>query len=148
MKTNKKEKVIKELSMHFEEDFKKTLPISILPNGNVVYRNYIIEQNKQGDWTINNSSILDPIGTFYLKTSALMAAKAYDRNDLNRMFEIEQLDRDYKKNHSDSLIFANNLKKTKDFDRYLILLNKLENSNSKVEHFKEQISKMFKYSFV
>jgi len=143
-----KTKVIKELATQFEEDFKKTLPIAILSNGNIVYKQYIIKSNEQGDWVITKPSVIDPIETFYLKTSALMAAKAYDRNDLNKMFEIKQMDTEYRNNHTASLIFANNIKKAKDFGRYVVLLNKLEYSQERTEHFKEKISKMFKWSFV
>ena len=148
--TNKKPKakVIKEQATQFEEDFKKTLPIAILSNGNIVYKQYIIKSNEQGDWVITKPSVIDPIETFYLKTSALMAAKAYDRNDLNKMFEIKQMDTEYRNNHTASLIFANNIKKAKDFGRYVVLLNKLEYSQERTEHFKEKISKMFKWSFV
>ena len=143
-----KTKVIKELATQFEEDFKNTLPINILPNGNIVYKQYTIKTNQQGDWIITKPSVIDPIGSFYLKTSALMAAKAYDRNDLNKMFEIKQIDTEYRNNHTASLIFANNIKKAKDFGRYVVLLNKLEYSQERTEHFKEKISKMFKWSFV
>jgi hypothetical protein len=143
-----KTKVIKELATQFEEDFKKTLPISIQPNGSIVYKNYLIKLNKQGDWCIHKQSVIDPLGTFYLKTSALMAARAYDRNDLNKMFEIERLDNDYKNNHTESLIYTNNIKKAKDFGRFMVLLNKLEYSQERTEYFKDKISKMFKWSFV
>lgn len=143
-----KTKVIKELATHFEEDLKKTLPISIQPNGSIVYKNYLIKTNKQGNWDIHKPGVLDPIGTFYLKTSALMAAKFYDRNDLNNMFEVERLDTDYRNNHTDSLVYANNIKKAKDFGRFMVLLNKLEYSQERTEHFKDKISKMFKWSFV
>jgi len=143
-----KTKVIKELATQFEEDFKKTLPIAILSNGSIVYKQYIIKTNNTGDWCIYKPTVIDPIGSFYLKTSALMAAKAYDKNDLNKMFEIKQIDTDYRNNHTASLIFANNIKKAKDFSRYVVLLNKLEYSQERTEHFKEKISKMFKWSFV
>jgi uncharacterized protein involved in propanediol utilization len=143
-----KTKVIKELATQFEEDFKKTLPISIQPNGSIVYKQYLIKTNKQGDWCIHKHGVLDPLGTFYLKTSALMATRAYDRNNLNKMFEIERLDVDYKNNHTDSLVYANNIKKAKDFGRFMILLNKLEYSQERTEYFKDKISKMFKWSFV
>jgi hypothetical protein len=143
-----KTKAIKELATQFEEDFKKTLPISVQPNGSIVYKNYLIKLNKQGDWCIHKHGVLDPLGTFYLKTSALMAARAYDRNDLNKMFEIERLDNDYKNNHTESLIYTNNIKKAKDFGRFMVLLNKLEYSQERTEYFKDKISKMFKWSFV
>ena len=143
-----KTKVIKELATQFEEDFKKTLPISIQPNGSIVYKNYLIKINQQGNWAIHKHGVLDPLGTFYLKTSALMAARAYDKNDLNRMFDIERMDTDYRNNHTDSLVYANNIKKAKDFGRFMVLLNKLEYSQERTEHFKDKISKMFKWSFV
>jgi hypothetical protein len=151
MKTNKtkkpKEKIIKELASQLEEDLKKTLAVSVLPNGKIAYKHYIIESDNQGNWIIVKQGTINPVGSFYLKTSALMAAKAHDRNDLNKMFEIEQLDRDYRNNHIDSLIFANNIKKAKDFSRFIVLLNKLEYSQERTEHFKDKISKMFKWSF-
>ena len=143
-----KTKAIKELATQFEEDFKKTLPISIQPNGSIVYKNYLIKINHQGNWAIHKPGVLDPLGTYYLKTSALMAARAYDKNDLNRMFEIERMDTDYRNNHTDSLVYANNIKKAKDFGRFMVLLNRLEYSQERTEHFKDKISKMFKWSFV
>jgi hypothetical protein len=146
--TKPKAKVIKELASQFEEELKSTLPISVLPNGNIAYKQYLIKHTAQGDWGIYKRTVMDPIGVFYLKSSALMAAKAYDRNDLNKMFEIKRMDTDYRNSHSDSLIFANNIKKAKDFGRYIVLLNKLEYSQERTEHFKEQISRMFKWSFV
>jgi hypothetical protein len=148
MKKQNKPKAVKELASQFEAELNKSLPISIQPNGSIVYKNYLIKANKQGDWNIHKHGVLDPLGTFYLKTSALMAAREYDRNNLNRMFEIQQLDTDYKHNHTDSLIFINSIKKVKDFSRYIILLNKLEYSQERTEHFKEKISQMFKWSFV
>jgi uncharacterized protein involved in propanediol utilization len=143
-----KAKVIKELATQFEEDFKKTLPISIQPNGSIVYKQYLIKLNKQNDWCIHKPGVLDPLGTFYLKTSALMATRAYDKNDLNKMFEIKRLDTDYKNNHTDTLVYANNIKKAKDFGRFMVLLNKLEYSQERTAHFQDKISKMFKWSFV
>jgi len=148
MKKTNKTKIVKELAGQFEAELNKTLPISIQPNGSIVYKNYLIKTNQQGDWCIHKASVIGPLETFYLKTSALMAARAYDKNDLNKMFEIKHIDTDYKHNHMDSLIFANSIKKTKDFSRYIILLNKLEYSQERTEHFKDKISKMFKWSFV
>lgn len=141
-------KVIKELVTHFEEDLKKTLPISIQPNGSIVYKTYLIKVVSNGNYGLHHLVGQSLIEEFYLKTSALMAARAYDRTNLTKFFEIKRLDTQYWANHTDSLVFANNIKKTKDFNRYLMLLNKLEYSTERSEHFKEQISKMFKYSFV
>jgi hypothetical protein len=141
-------KVIKELASQFEQELNKTLPISIQPNGSIVYKNYLIKTNKQGNWAIHKPGVIEPLGTFYLKTSALMAARAYDKNDLNKMFEIERMDTDYRNNHTDSLVYANSIKKAKDFGRFMVLLNRLEYSQERAQHFQDKISRMFKWSFV
>jgi alcohol dehydrogenase YqhD (iron-dependent ADH family) len=146
-KTKPKAKVIKELAQQFEEELKQTLPISIQPNGNIVYKSYLIKQNSSGNWSLyrlNNKVLIE---TYHLKSCALMAAKAYDHTNLNKFFEIKQVDNKYWASYSDNQIYQQNIKKAKDFNRYLILLNKLEDSGIRTEQFKEQISRMFKWSF-
>jgi hypothetical protein len=46
MKKQNKPKLIKELATQFEADFKSSLPISIQPNGAIVYNNFVIKENK------------------------------------------------------------------------------------------------------
>ena len=77
-----------------------------------------------------------------------MATKAYQGTNLNRYFEIKRLDNKYWSSYSDNQVYKRNIKTAKDFDRYLILLNRLEHSKTQAEHFKEEISRMFKWSFV
>jgi len=77
-----------------------------------------------------------------------MASKAYSKTMLTKYYEIKQLDTRYCANRCDSLVYRKNIKTAKDFDRYLVLLNKLEDSEHKTEHYKEEISRMFKWSFV
>jgi hypothetical protein len=148
-KTKKpKAKVIKELVTYFEEDLKKSLPVTIQPNGNLVYKNYYIKKTKESYWQLYNLKSHDLVSQFYLKTCALMAAKAYSNANLERFSEIKRLDTQYWANYSDNLVYTHNIKNAKEFNRYLILLNKLEHSRDLAEHYKEQISKMFKWSFV
>lgn len=146
-KTKPKAKVIKELAQQFEEELKQTLPISIQPNGNIVYKSYLIKQNSSGNWSLYHLNNKVLIETYHLKSCALMAAKAYDHTNLNKFFEIKQVDNKYWASYSDNQIYQQNIKKAKDFNRYLILLNKLEDSGIRTEQFKEQISRMFKWSF-
>jgi len=148
-KTKKpKEKVIKELAQHFEEDIKKSLPISIQPNGSIVYNNYYIKKNANDNWGLFSLSTHDQINEFYLKTCALMAAKAYSKVQLEKFAEIKQADNRYWSSYCDTQTYRKNIKTTKDFDRYVILLNKLEHTEFLTEHWKEEISRMFKWSFV
>ena len=137
-KTNKSKKpqakVIKQLAKQFEDDIKRTLPVSIQPNGNIVYKDYYIKKNAFDNWALYNLRTHDFIEQFYLKTSALMAAKAYNNVQLEKYFEIKRLDNQYWANYCDTLIYRNNIKKAKDFNRYLVLLNKLEHTEHLAEH--------------
>jgi hypothetical protein len=77
-----------------------------------------------------------------------MAAKAYSGTHLERFVEVKRLDSGYWSNYTDRLIFQHNIKTAKDFERFLILLNRLEESQLREQQFKEKISRMFKWSFV
>jgi len=77
-----------------------------------------------------------------------MAAKAYSRTDINKFFEIKNLDNKYWASYSDNQVYRKNIKTAKDFDRFQVLLNKLELSQQETDRFKEKISTMFKWSFV
>jgi hypothetical protein len=143
-----KAKEIKQLADSFQEEFQAKLPIATLPDGSAVYKNYLIKETSRKNWGIYhiNSRIL--VNEYYLKTCALMAAKAYDNANMSKFFEIKRLDNRYWASYSDTMVYKNNIKNAKDFDRYLILLNKLEHSAVQADHFKSEISKMFKWSFV
>jgi hypothetical protein len=143
-----KQKVIKELATHFEADVNKTLQLSIQPDGSVVYKQYYVKQSPSEMWNLISLKSNDIVDTYYLKTSALMAAKAYSRADLTRFFEIKELDNHYWASYSDSMIYSHNIKTAKEFDRFVILLNKLELSQQRTEGYKDKISTMFRWSFV
>jgi hypothetical protein len=146
-KPNKK-KVIKELAEQFSHDLTTSLPVSVMPNGNLVYKNYLVKQTPDQNWGIYNLNNKELVDYFFLKTCALMAAKAYNNVTLEKYFEIKRLDNRYWANYCDNMIYKKNIKTAKDFERYLILLNKLEDTESKVKYYKDEISRMFKWSFV
>jgi hypothetical protein len=141
-------KVIKELAAHFEEDLRKTLPITMHPNGSITYKDYVIIKNVLGNWALYDAKSQDIIEQFYLKTCAIMAAKAYSVTNLRKFFEIKQLDTSYFAHFCDNQIYRINITKTQDYSRYIILLNKLEHSESLSNNYKNKISRMFKLSFV
>jgi len=143
-----KTKEIKELAESFKEDFKATLPITALPDGSLVYKQYLIKETDKKNWGIYHLESRTLIDEYYLKTCALMAAKAYNNTDMIKFFSTKRLDNRYWANHCDTLVYQKNIKTAKDLDRYLILLNKLEHSTTLTTHFKDEISKMFKWSFV
>jgi hypothetical protein len=152
-KTNKpnkfnKAQVIKDLATHFEEDFKKTLPITINKDGSVIFGEFLVKHTERENWGLYHINTLYLLEEYHLKTCALMAAKAYSKIQLNRFFEIKALDNSYWASFSDLQVYKKNIKTAKDFDRFCILLNKLEYSQDKSKYYQDAISKMFKWTFV
>ena len=143
-----KTKVIKDLAEQFQTELNRKLPITVLPDGGIVYKDYLVKQNKVGNWTVLDYKQKTIVGQFFLKTCALMAAKAYSNVQLEKFGSIKALDTKYWASHCDLEVYRHNIKRAKEFDRYLILLNKIEDSETKEAYYKDEISKMFKWSFV
>ena len=103
-----KTKLIKELATHFEEDLKSALPITVKKNGDVLYKDYTVEKNSFENWSLLNQG-KSQIEQFFLKTSAIMAAKAWDRNDMQRFHSIKALDTNYWTNYTENLVYKKNI---------------------------------------
>ena len=148
-KQNKpKTAVIKELASQFEAELNKSMPVTVRKDGSLLYKNYVIKQNNNNNWALYYNGSNESVDEFYLRTCALMGAKAYQSTDLTRYFEIKRLDNKYWASYSDNQVYKKNIKTAKDSERFMILLNKLEDSEVQATHFKEAISRMFKWSFV
>lgn len=148
-KQNKpKTAVIKELASQFEAELNKSMPVTVRKDGSLLYKNYVIKQNNNNNWALYYDGSNESIDEFYLRTCALMGAKAYQSTDLTRYFEIKRLDNKYWASYSDNQVYKKNIKTAKDSERFMILLNKLEDSETQAQYFKETISRMFKWSFV
>lgn len=143
-----KKRIIKELAEQFTHELSNRLPVSVLPNGDIVYKNYLVRQMSSGNWGVYNYKNREFVDQFFLKSCALMAAKSYNHVQMQKFKEIKTLDSRYWANYCDSQVYKNNIKITTDTTRYLILLDKLENSEIKVQQYKAEISRMFKGSFV
>jgi len=69
----------------FLEDVNDIMPLTILPDGSVAYKNYVIKKNKDASWTLsriqNQSKIF--IEVFNLKSSALLAANYHRTNRID-----------------------------------------------------------------
>lgn len=147
--TNKpKKRVIRELAEQFDAELNKQLPITVLPNGDSVYKDYIVRHLPTGNWGLFNYKTKEKVDEFFLKSCALLAAKAYNHIQIRKFKEIKTLDSRYWANYCDSIVYKHNIKLTKDTGRYLILLDRLENSELLVTQYKSEISRMFKGSFV
>jgi hypothetical protein len=145
MKKNKS-KLIKYLANEFNNEFIQ-IPVTVLPNDDIIYNHYLIK--KEGfNWCLYNLNNKDLMAQFFLKSCALVAAKYHDTLQLNKYFEINQLDKAYWRTYSNSMIYKHNIKNTKDDDKKMMLLNRLECSEIEVTRFKNQISRLFRCSFV
>jgi uncharacterized membrane protein len=150
-KYNKKLKnktVISDLAEQLSRELDINLPVTVLPNGDISYKAYIIRKLPNGNWGIFDVVFKELKDQFYLKTCALMAAKAQHHVNINRYNEVKQLDSQYWASQSDLQVYRKNIKTAKEFERFVILLNKLEETDIKHQHLRERISMMFKWSFV
>ena len=140
---------VKKLADVLDIEFKKIVPLIPLPDGSVSYKDYIVKKNKLGAWCIySKHSSNYSHGEFNLQTCALVGAKALSQMRLADFNDIKSLDNKYWNNYYRSSVYQHNIKTAKDYDRYLILLNKLEDSTWKANHYKEEISKLFRWAFV
>ena len=144
-----KRKIAEKLENLLQEEFSKSLPVAVLPDKTVLYKNYKIKPAKGGSFSLRfGGRNYEEIGHFNLKACALMAAKKHDRCQLEAFREIEELDRKYWTNYIDTKYYEEKIKKTKDFERYCILNSRLDLSRQRAVDYKAKIQRMFTSSFV
>jgi hypothetical protein len=136
----------KQLEIFLEEEFKKKIPLVILPDKSIVYKRYKIKQDDRGFWTITLGTG-DVIDQFRIKTTATLAAKFYDQTNFNRYNEIKSLDTQYWNNSNDASFFKYRYEHAKDIDKRDIYMWRWEQAEHRAKRYKEQISSMFKTNF-
>lgn len=135
------------LKKFLDDEFSKNVPVLVLPDKSLVYKNYKIKQNKHGDWELKSATMHDLIGIFKAKTSAVLAAKFYQNNNFNRYNEIKELDRRYSNNSIDATIFKYRLNTTKDTEKKDLYMWRLEIATERAKECKSKITQMFKSNF-
>ena len=140
-------KISKEQYRMMEQELLNELPIKV--NGNVIeYNNYIIKQDKQGYWDLYaNFNGLDLVNKFYLRISAVMAAKQYEKSKMQEFNSIMSMDSHYSKLHNDILHFRHQMKKTSDVIKKDNYLFRLQECYLKLTNIKQEIEKMYRASF-
>jgi hypothetical protein len=131
------------------EEAKDALPLIPLSNGAVGYKNYVIKQDHRGGWSVYQSrgKRLEFIDRFNLKSSACMAAKHYNYNNIMGTKEIHMIDSGYWNNHVDSEIFKQRYKTTKDPDRRDLFLWRWEITDQRAKFYKSKITTAFTHAF-
>lgn len=134
------------LEVFLKEELKAMPPILSLENGSVVYKDFIIKQNKMKDWCLYRTKGF-LVDKFNLKATTLMAAQLHSINNFISYNEVKILDTFYTKHYTDATIFEHLLKKTKDQMLKDVYLTRLEISKSKSQYAKKQIASKFKALF-
>lgn len=145
---NPKYKVIKEFAEYFDQELKATLPLSVLPDGSLVYKNLLVKQLDNQYWGVYNIISKDLINDYYLKSCALIAAKEYSHRHYEKYQNIKFLDNKYASVTTDATIFKNNIELITDDERFHVMLTRLEESNAQSQYYRQLILTMFRNSFI
>jgi hypothetical protein len=117
-------------------------------NNVITYNDYVIKQDSQEYWNLYaNFNGLDLVDRFYLRISALMAAKNYEKSKMREFKLILSMDQLYAKLHNDITHFRYQMKKTNDTVKKDNYLFRLQECYAKISDIKEQIQQMYRTSF-
>jgi hypothetical protein len=133
----------------FLEDVNDIMPLTILPDGSVAYKNYVIKKNKDASWSLSRIQSQSKvfIEVFNLKSSALLAANYHRTNRIDLLIETKILDEQYWTNHNDHLNFKELYKKTKDLVKRDLYLWRGELTRDRADYYRDKISNAFATSF-
>lgn len=145
---NQKSKVIKEFASYFDQELQTTLPISVLPNGSLVYKNFLVKQLDNTYWGVYNIKSKDLINEYYLRSCALMAAKEYSHYHFEKYQTVKMLDSKYASVTNDAAIFKNNISLVTDNEKYEVMLTRLEESTVLSQYYQDMILRLFRQSFI
>jgi|688.fasta_scaffold00357_38 hypothetical protein len=139
-------KQAEKLEKILEEEFNKKVPLLVVNKNCLLYKHYKIKKNVLENWDLQDQSgrIIE---TFKLKVNAALAAKFYDRNQIEKFNEVKNLDTKYWTNIIDSLIFREKCNKTKDMIKKDIYISRWDITKTRAEQYKLEISKLFSYNF-
>jgi len=147
MKNTKIKNVIRELASDFVNELNSNLHLIILPNGDIVYKDFIVSRTPNNYWGVFNCKTKELVSEFFLKSCALIAAKEYNNLQFSRYQQIKHLDRRYQSHYSDIIVYRHNIKNVADTDTYALILNKLEESEARAKEYQVRISRLFKCTF-
>jgi len=141
-------KIIKKFADYFDQELQTTLPISVLPDGSLLYKNYLVKQLDNTYWGVYNILSKELINEYYLKSCALIAAKEYNFRHYEKYHSIKLLDSKYASATNDATVFRHNISLVTDNDRYEVMLTRLEESSTLSQQYQHMILKLFRQSFI
>jgi hypothetical protein len=141
-------KIIKEFAGYFDQELQTTLPISVLPDGSLLYKDFLVKQLDNTYWGVYNILSKDFVNEYFLKSCALIAAKDYNNRHYEKYQSVKLLDSKYAAVTNDATVFKNNIELVTDDEKYHILLTRLEESNALSQYYKQVILRLFRQSFI
>lgn len=148
MKKYPSKTVIKEIAGYFDQELQTTLPLSVMPDGSLVYNDFLVKRLDNENWGMYNLITKDLINEYYLKSSALIASKAYNHRHYAKYYEINDLDRKYAVLSNDNLVFKHNLDLVTEADKHEVLLTKFEENTLQYKYYKKLILRLFRQTFI
>jgi len=137
---------VKKLEASFNEEVKKEIPMALLPDGSIAYKDYIIKSTKTKQFLVIKKGGVK-VDTFFLKTCALMGIDLYSKNRLSTYTEIKLLDQKYKNNIIDAEIFKYKFNTTKDPDKRDLFLWRWEITKNRATRARNEIASRFRSMF-
>jgi len=130
------------------KDVDKLMP-ALLKDGSIGYHNYIVKRNKIGLYELIQigKKFKNNIGSYYLKSSALMAARQHRYNRIMELSRTKDLDQRYWSNYMDAVNFKDMYKRTKDEVKRDVFLWRYEQARDRAEYYKQEITQAFSYAF-
>lgn len=136
----------RELENYLEHNFQKNMPLALLPNGNIAYKDFIIKKTKQDKWELSRVKG-NPLDIFNLKTCAILGAKFYSVGNFSKYNELKVLDSFYFKHQVDSEIYKKRHDQTHDYALKDMFMARLSESKQQADYAKEKIISKFKAVF-
>lgn len=141
-------KIINKFAGYFDQELQITLPISVLPDGSLFYKDFLVKQLDNTRWGVYNiiSKIL--VNDYFLKSCALIAAKEYNNRHYEKYHAVKLLDSKYASATNDAAVFKHNIAVVTDDEKYNIMLTRLEESSARSQHYQTIILRLFRQSFI
>jgi hypothetical protein len=133
----------------FYNEVKDTMPLTVLPNKAVGYKNYLIKSKKDGTWDLVKifKSGTHVVDNFNLKSTAIISARYHEISNIQSLIETKELDNLYWTNHTDSVYFKYFYNKTQDPVKKDNFLWRHEITTQRATFYKDKISLAFRTVF-
>ena len=142
-----KRQAIKELAHVFDKELETNLPVAVMPDCSLVVGHFQVKKLAPNKWAIICISSKDAVDEFFLKSCALIAAKARAKNNFTVLLEIKQLDRLYFSHKNNVSVFEHSIEQRENADRVEILTTRLEHELHLLSVCRDKIESMFRSHF-